>query len=417
MKYYDKLAQIEHFKLHPEMLPYVGPQYERVKVLLVGESHYLGKCYEDDKAFCDDFLQNWYENGTDHFAWKSQGENPETDQEYFNTRIVVRNYLEHYRSRAHSMFRNPSVVFCDVISNMDPEIIINDSDAFSCFAFCNYFQRPEIKTGGSFDSTEQDDSKSAEIFNEIIKALDPSLVVFLSRKAYENYKNKLGQRIDDTFIKAVAHPTSSWWNKENGACKTGKEEFEDIIGDYCRNNKSSILPVLNEVLSNKFIIIKAIFDGIADHLEKNLNGATIFRRYETQLKSYIKGNKEAIDLPCIDYAFKFEDAYLSLHIEAYDNLYYGICGWDADSHKIKGKPDSKEKKAANKLKPDDTEGVSNSYCWWKYFPADNIGNRVGFMDRGDFFDSMAEKPIRDSEIMKCTRSLDEFLDSLSKCRL
>ena len=39
---YDaELKGIEHYKIHSEMLPYVGKNYKKAKILLVGEDHAL----------------------------------------------------------------------------------------------------------------------------------------------------------------------------------------------------------------------------------------------------------------------------------------------------------------------------------------------------------------------------------------
>ncbi|WP_249069179.1 hypothetical protein [Leptotrichia sp. oral taxon 218] len=51
--YDNKLLEINFYKnskTHRLMLPYIGSEYEKYKVLIVGESHYLGEDNDREKV-------------------------------------------------------------------------------------------------------------------------------------------------------------------------------------------------------------------------------------------------------------------------------------------------------------------------------------------------------------------------------
>ena len=41
VNYYNKLKNIEFFKIHPELIPYVGEEFDKYKILHIGESLYI----------------------------------------------------------------------------------------------------------------------------------------------------------------------------------------------------------------------------------------------------------------------------------------------------------------------------------------------------------------------------------------
>lgn len=387
----SELSAMQQFKLHPEMLPYVGPQYDECRILFIGESHYIGSAYASDQKFCDDVHKHWYEWETGRFNWLD----PENDPGWFNTRGVIEAFLTHNRNRAHSMFGNPAKVFCEIVKN-DSGLDITDCDAFSCAAFCNYFQRPEIITGATFEPTEEDATKSAEIISQIINILDPGIVVFLSKKAY----NAFSGRVDiegKTNIQCVNHPTSASWNKTDG-----KEKFFKIMKKYFEDNEQQILPALQRVKEQKLSIIKSVFDGLFEYLSSK--GMTI-DGYSNALADYYQ---ERSVLPCIDLVVPYKDRKFSLRVEATDNLYYGICAWDEAAGCIKGKPDSTDCRYAEKMKDSlDTYGRSGAYCWWNYLPDND--HKLCFTDRGAEFDALGESNRLYGLLGNCKCELDKLV--------
>lgn len=388
--YDERLSAISHFQLHPEMLPYVGPQYNECRILLIGESHYIGSSYAGDRKFCDEIHKHWYEWNTDMFDWID----PSSDPGWFNTRGILHEFLVHNRGRAHSMFHNPAKVFCDIV-NDESGLTITDCDAVSCAAFCNYFQRPEIVTGATFKPTDEDSEKSAEIISQIIELLHPGIVVFLSKKAYNSYNSKADLR-NVPYIKYVNHPTSASWNKADG-----REKYRDIMEQYYMAKNSSILPALLKVNRQKLSAIKSVFNGLYACLQRK--GST-FDGYSAVISDYFQKHTA---LPFIDYVMSYKDRKLSLHIEATDNLYFGICGWDEGRGRIKAKPDSTDCSYAREIKGSlNAYGRSHAYCWWNYLPSND--HLLRFNDRGTEFDSLADPEKMAELINACIETIEKL---------
>lgn len=212
-KYDNKLIEkIYHYQIHPEMLPYVGELYDDVKILLVGESHYL--CtefskYSDDNIFKKYVKERWYgEPVPKGFP----------NEHYFNTRRVVHNFLVERRSRAHSIFRNPAKGIIEALDLKD----VTDSEAFSACAFMNYFQRPALISGESIEDNPKDRKESYKVFKHCQEILKPDITIFLSKKAFAAYDESAGDKADNVYC--VMHPTCSHWNRMNG-----RERFVSII--------------------------------------------------------------------------------------------------------------------------------------------------------------------------------------------
>ena len=198
----NQLKSIRHYQLHPEMLPFIGRHYPSTKILMLGESHYLS----DEESSETKKLQDWYNRSTQDYAFKCAAN--------FDTRVVVHNYLVGCRSKAYTMFRNPTLALIEGWKLKE----VNNSEAFTGFAFFNYFQRPASDSGDSISQTPEDEEQSYNILTEIIAILRPKKVVFLSKKSYDSYCGQAGE-VDHDFIDYVYHPTSSYWNKENGRKK------------------------------------------------------------------------------------------------------------------------------------------------------------------------------------------------------
>lgn len=195
----DQLSAISHFQLHPEMLPFIGRHYPKTGILILGESHYLSS-EESEEA---KRLWDWYNRPTQDFSFKWSSN--------FDTRGVVHNYLIGWRSKAYTMFSNPAKALIEAWGLTE----VNDSEAFTAFAFFNYFQRPASCSGSSISLTTEDEERAASILSQIMSILKPSKVIFLSKKAFDSYRRQKGE-VDDKLIEYVYHPTSSYWNEEGG---------------------------------------------------------------------------------------------------------------------------------------------------------------------------------------------------------
>ncbi len=229
----DQLSAIPHFQLHPEMLPFIGRHYPETGILILGESHYLSNKESDETKQ----LRDWYNHPTQDFLFECPSN--------FDTRGVVHNYLIGRRSKAYAMFSNPAKVLIEAWGLTE----VNDSEAFTAFAFFNYFQRPASYSGSSISLTNEDEEQSASILSQIMSILKPSKVVFLSKKAFDSYRRQKGE-VGDNLIEYVYHPTSSYWNEEGG----GKKLF-GIFSSMRRyngfsSNGSLTFEKANQVLSS-----------------------------------------------------------------------------------------------------------------------------------------------------------------------
>ncbi len=216
-EYDEELSKIEHYKLHPELMPFIGTHYNESGVLLVGESHYCSRIITDAdrKYLCNE----WYSKETPCDF---------TDKEYFNTRFVLHNFLSLKRSRAHSMFRNPANSIINALELKN----VSDSEAFNICAFMNYFQRPAINTNQSIDISGNDNEFAFKVFREICEIIKPELLLFLSEKAYKSFKS-YRDKTDSTkkipVIESFSHPTCAHWYGEKG-----KTKFESIIREHVK---------------------------------------------------------------------------------------------------------------------------------------------------------------------------------------
>jgi hypothetical protein len=210
-QYYDNdlLGSFEHLRNHPQMLPFIGTKWENSahKILLVAESHYLPKEYNNQFG-----LSVWYNAKSQSFEDSRLIGNTDT-------RANVEGIDE---SWGHSIHKNVVRSFNNVFGYTSP------MESYSQVAFYNYYQRPAEVNGDSIKNNQEDD-KLAYDFHLYLKGLiQPSWVMFLSKKSFLRFR-KFGGSIDK--VSVVPHPTSKWWNRKSKAHsdRTGKEKFEQII--------------------------------------------------------------------------------------------------------------------------------------------------------------------------------------------
>lgn len=192
---------IENIKLHPEYKPFIGANYQKVRVLFVGESHFIKFGNTMDYT-------SWYEKSTTVLFENSAYEERENIG-WFNTRGVIENFLkpDNNGKKAFGIYREPAKIIMSLKSDCT-----SYPEAFSYMAFCNYFQRPALIQSQTFNQIIEDENDiTRNIFDEIIEIIKPEMIVFLSRKAYFAY-NKSPEGV---IIKNYQHPACSWWNRKN----------------------------------------------------------------------------------------------------------------------------------------------------------------------------------------------------------
>ncbi len=221
---YDEwlLDNLNHLQNHNCYLPHIGKDYDISipKILIIAESHYLPK--ENNNAFS---ANDWYFNSEKVYSIiKSKS--------WINTRSVVNHYQMNKISKGGmSIFYNLEKSFKNVY---------NDVSLFEVCAYINYFQRPSETAGDSINVSSVDSEIALENLLGLIKILKPTKIIFVSSKAYNDFKlnttDKLRKQLP--FIGSVPHPSaSSWWNRPSkkyglntkGNTATGREKFERII--------------------------------------------------------------------------------------------------------------------------------------------------------------------------------------------
>lgn len=224
-KNYDsELKRIEFYeRYHPEYLPYVGDNYDKTKILLLGESNYV-----DADNLSADVLRliespKWYTTDSrDEEKLPSEG-----CIDWCHNRDIINGTLDRKKngqktSPAHNMYINPAKALIEVFPQ-----VAKPWDAFTYFASMNYFQKPATKTGKSIEPKLEDKQFAATNLCHVVSVLKPETIIFLSKKAFWAFEANKQEELKELYIKACAHPTCAWWNRDNG--KHGRVKFKEII--------------------------------------------------------------------------------------------------------------------------------------------------------------------------------------------
>ena len=212
------------YNIHPELSPFIGKLYPKapLKVLFLGESHYLPAAYNHKVG------QEWYERSTASYGFSTEA------FAWLNTAAIIRHDVieSNYKNPAHNIYRNIGKVYGEVFAKGDyPQ-------ALEYIAFGNYFLRPAEVCGESIIINSWDEEvRSFQQLAALEKQLQPALIVFVSKKAYESFvRVALAQGATALLSKAksVPHPNSAWWNRAIAQYegRTGKEELKNILHNF-----------------------------------------------------------------------------------------------------------------------------------------------------------------------------------------
>lgn len=212
------------YEFHPELAPFIGKLYPKapLKVLFLGESHYLPAAYNHKVG------QEWYERSTASYGFTAEA------LAWLNTAAIIRHDVieSSYKNPAHSIYRNIGKVYGEVFAKGDyPQ-------ALEYIAFGNYFLRPAEVCGESIIINSWDEEvRSFQQLAALEKQLQPALIVFVSKKAYESFVRVAQAQGATTLLtkaKSVPHPNSAWWNRAIAQYegRTGKEELKNILHNF-----------------------------------------------------------------------------------------------------------------------------------------------------------------------------------------
>ena len=249
---YDKhLLEIPFYQLHPEYLPFVGDAYAQYRVLLVGESHYLDQEPSSQTYDLAYFTEHWWNGDNADLSGELYAKN-------FHTRGVIERYLNGNRTKGHLLFTNLGKVFSEtVLEQPIDHIDMESSQVFQCFAFMNFFQMPSLFSGGKYWNSlkcsemlngapgdalacwDRCVAESAAVLDDVIRILQPELIVFSSASAYDAYTQSRSARETNCRLKKIPHAGCSWWNRKTEAYgnRTGREIFREILEEYLAARK------------------------------------------------------------------------------------------------------------------------------------------------------------------------------------
>jgi hypothetical protein len=210
-KYDVLLQEIPHYQAFSAMMPYVGGDYEsegHIKILLIGESFY----------FPDGATSN-----LDPEAWYQSNQSQLTDEEigYYDCRGLLECS---WGSPGHEMYREINRCIGSLELSAEDRPVSN-------IAFTNAFLRPAVY-GDSFKHicTDLDRLKSREITTQVIRALKPDLVVYVSKEAWYQSGQHLAEEITDVKFESVSHPADPrHWNVKSYS--DGRAKFIKILNE------------------------------------------------------------------------------------------------------------------------------------------------------------------------------------------
>lgn len=209
----NQLQEIEHYQQFPLMMPYLGPKYGsvgKVKVLLIAESNYLPENSEIHKN-----AEIWYGSNQNQLSRDENG--------WLNCRQLLEC---DWKSDGHKIYREINKVLSDFYDN--------EERAIENIAFVNGFQRPSPIMGESIKKylTQQDLDVSVKVLSRIISIIEPDLVVFVSKLAWDKLSQRLLKIHKNVEFEYTCHPATGgrYWNKKG--YMHGVNKFRKIFKKY-----------------------------------------------------------------------------------------------------------------------------------------------------------------------------------------
>jgi len=221
-------SSVSHYANYPEMLPFVGINWDRsAKVLLIGESHYLPF---DEIAYYSniDYFKNWYNENSKALEDHHKG--------YINTR-------KNFQIIESGEFARPLMIYYNLQKAiLELEDYAGSDRVFQNFSYYNYFQKPayiqEIAgENRSIKADKKDKEVAFKVFQRVVDVLKPRLVIFVSKSAFNAFselKFASSKDFKSLTINVVPHAGRSWWNRTSKQYDnlTGKEKFKKILGGH-----------------------------------------------------------------------------------------------------------------------------------------------------------------------------------------
>ena len=259
---------ISHFMNHPEMLPYVG--YAR-------DVLYVGECVSLPEVFVDksDLFQNWYEEPTPKILDGFSEQEWRMAKVYFDLRqIISRHYdkyanpepprlleevAELYSRIADSKFKRylnerhmydtapcdmGHMEICYARKALDYDLEQDARERFLHCSYHTYFQRPNLSVGEFQEIMPNEDKKAFEIFLQVLKVIEPRLVIVLSAKVSDSIKQFSGGKLPCKILLFNSTSPADWKKDE---LKKFKSEVGAIFTEKAKNHLRNWIRVTGAV--------------------------------------------------------------------------------------------------------------------------------------------------------------------------
>jgi hypothetical protein len=210
----ELLEKNYHYRVHPQMIPFVGKYWGKHKKLLVlGESHYLPENTPPS------IFEKWYDEELDIY-----NDDEIKLIEHTNTAEIID--LTWYDSPGHIIYQR--IDYAIEKSGFRPEYLPGEK-SFCYIAYMNFFQRPSSVSGEQIDPKENPDDKTVanDTLADVIKVIEPDYIFFVSKLAWDYLEKEwveFKELIENGKIGHACHP-AAWgqWYKE------GEKAFIDFI--------------------------------------------------------------------------------------------------------------------------------------------------------------------------------------------
>ena len=195
------LKKISFYQQYPQLMPFIGNEYSKTRVLLLGECHSFSK-----ESTANQDPEAWYNKN--HSALN------EDEIRRTNTRLDVNDFIKAKSRRV-------------MFGRIDQALKDSNFSGIQSIAFMNAFQRPAIGNGKSLIVHDFDIKQSANVINQVITIIEPGHLCFFSIKAHKALSVALN--FDQSRIHVVAHPSCGWWTHKTSKGTNGKEEFSKVL--------------------------------------------------------------------------------------------------------------------------------------------------------------------------------------------
>lgn len=223
----DILNALPHLRNYPEMLPFIGSQYENMtnKIFILGESHYFDEWIVDEFKKTNDgslFLTDWYNQSSR--TWEQGTKN------YIYTRGNL------IQIEIDKKFTKPLTSYYNIRKELQEHVdLIDKEKVFSNFVYFNFFQRPAMVSGESIINNELDNEIAYSTFVTMAKMFKPNKIIFASIRGYEAFNQvnskDTSEELNSILIDFVPHASCKWWNKRAKKYNNmnGKEKFISLL--------------------------------------------------------------------------------------------------------------------------------------------------------------------------------------------